>query len=286
MLTVDYDRFDLQAGDRLLDLGCGFGRHTFEALARGAHVVSCDMARGELEAIRFTTATMANDGTIDARLLRAEIQGDGVSLPFADESFDKVIAAEVLEHVDDDLAAFDELMRVLRPGGTVAVTVPAELPERLCWRLSSDYHAPAAVGGHVRIYSKHEVCEKLSGAGLDPCGSHRSHALHSPYWWLRCAVGPDRAVEDNAAVRLYHRLLEWDIVSAPWITRSAERLLNPVLGKSLVVYADKSPLRAGTAPSARAPAHAAGGSDTPSGATESSNRSEMSAPGKEPSCAA
>ena len=54
MLTVDYERFDVRAGDLLLDLGCGFGRHTYEALARGAHVVSCDMALPELEAIRNT----------------------------------------------------------------------------------------------------------------------------------------------------------------------------------------------------------------------------------------
>ena len=37
MLTVDYEKFELRAGDLLLDLGCGFGRHTYEALVRGAH---------------------------------------------------------------------------------------------------------------------------------------------------------------------------------------------------------------------------------------------------------
>ncbi len=54
MLTVDYEKFELRAGDLLLDLGCGFGRHTYEALVRGAHVVSCDMAMPELEAIKNT----------------------------------------------------------------------------------------------------------------------------------------------------------------------------------------------------------------------------------------
>ncbi len=246
MLTVDYDRFDLRAGDRLLDLGCGFGRHTFEALLRGAHVVSCDQARPELAAIRYTAAAMQTDSLLDAGLLREQIQGDGISLPFADESFDKVIASEVLEHVPDDIAAFDELMRVLRPGGSVAVTVPATLPERLCWKLSSDYHAPSAQGGHVRIYTEHEVREKLSGAGLDPTDSHKAHALHSPYWWLRCAVGVNNEIGDNRVVRAYNRLLEWDIVKRPWITRTAERILNPILGKSLIVYATKSPLRVKT----------------------------------------
>ena len=66
---------------------------------------------------------------------------------------------------------------------------------------------------------------------------HHAHALHSPYWWLRCAVGPKR--EDHALVSAYHRLLVWDITSAPFLTRFTERLLNPIVGKSLVVYSVK-----------------------------------------------
>jgi len=249
MLTVDYERFQLRAGDRLLDLGCGFGRHTYEALARGAHVVSCDMAMAELESIHNTAPILIDDGLFDGQLLHTQVQGDGTHLPFPDHSFDKVIASEVLEHVPDDIAAYDEFMRILKPGGTIAVTVPASLPERICWKISSDYHAPAVAGGHVRIYTEKEVRSKLAGAGFDPIGSHRTHALHSPYWWLRCAVGVNNEIDDNWTVKQYHRPLEWDIVKKPWLTRTADKLLNPVLGKSLVVYATKSPLRTSTAKS-------------------------------------
>ena len=243
MLTIDYDRFDLRAGDLLLDLGCGFGRHTYEALVRGADVVSCDMALPELEAIRNTAPILVDDGLFDGTLMRAQVQGDGTRLPYPDETFDKIIASEVLEHVPDDQAAYDEFMRILRPGGTIAVTVPATFPEKICWKLSDEYYAPKAEGGHVRIYTENEVREKLRGAGLDPVDSHRAHALHSPYWWIRCAVGVNNEIDDNWSVKTYHKLLEWDIVEQPWLTRTAEKVLNPVLGKSLVVYATKSPLR-------------------------------------------
>jgi SAM-dependent methyltransferase len=243
MLTVDYDKFDLHAGDLLLDLGCGFGRHTYEALVRGADVVSCDMALPELEAIRNTAPILVDDGLFDGSLLRSQVQGDGTRLPYPDETFDKIIASEVLEHVPDDQAAYDEFMRILKPGGTIAVTVPATFPEKICWKLSDEYYAPKAEGGHVRIYTEDEVREKLRGAGLDPVDSHRAHALHSPYWWIRCAVGVNNEVDDNWSVKTYHKLLEWDIVKQPWLTRTAEKVLNPVLGKSLVVYATKSPLR-------------------------------------------
>lgn len=62
-------------------------------------------------------------------------------------------------------------------------------------------------------------------------------ALHSPYWWLKCAVGPTN--DQNPLVKAYHQLLVWDITKAPRTTRWTEKLLNPVLGKSLVVYATK-----------------------------------------------
>ena len=58
----------------------------------------------------------------------------------------------------------NEIARVLRPGGQVAVTVPAWLPERICWRLSDDYHN--VPGGHVRIFTRAELETKLAQAGL------------------------------------------------------------------------------------------------------------------------
>ena len=239
MLTVDFDRLDIRPGERLLDLGCGFGRHAYEGLTRGADVVTCDLARPELESVLATAAMMVEEDQAFRNRLLAPIQGDGTRLPFADESFDKVIASEVLEHVPDDTTAFAELYRVLRPGGTIAVTVPAWLPEQICWRLSSDYHAPAAEGGHVRIYTSGQLRSRMEDAGFRPGAQHHAHALHSPYWWLRCAVGPDREINENRSVRAYHRLLEWDIVKQPLLTRTAERILNPILGKSLVLYASR-----------------------------------------------
>ncbi len=235
MLTVDYERLGVRDGERLLDLGCGFGRHAFGAVRLGAKVVAVDAASEEVTQVRDTIGAMLEAGEIRDVDEAGAVQGDALRLPFADGVFDRVIASEVLEHIPDDHSAMAELARVLRPGGTMAVTVPRFGPEAVNWALSNEYHD--VPGGHVRIYRRSTLVDRLRGAGLRLLDSHHAHALHSPYWWLRCVVGPKR--DDHPAVRAYHRLLVWDITSAPRSTRTAERLLNPVLGKSLVVYLEK-----------------------------------------------
>ncbi len=165
----------------------------------------------------------------------AMVVGDALDLPFPDASFDRVIAAEVLEHVPEDRRAMAELVRVLRPGGTMAVTVPRWFPELVCWALSDDYHQ--VPGGHIRIYRRRVLLDRLAGAGLRAYASHHSHGLHTPYWWLKCLVGV--ADDQHRLVQGYHRLLVWDITTASPLTRVPDRLLNPVIGKSLVVYLEK-----------------------------------------------
>jgi SAM-dependent methyltransferase len=237
MLTIRFDELGLKPGDRVLDVGSGFGRHVYECARRGAHVVALDYAADEVTDTRNTLAAMVEAGEITADKLIGVTRGDARNLAFPDGTFDVVITSEVLEHVQDDVAAIAEMMRVLRPGGRFAATVPAAFPETISWRLSDEYHAPKSVGGHVRIYAKTELRAKLSAAGLDVNGYHRAHALHSPYWWLKCAVGPSN--NDHPAVTKYRQFLEWDIIKQPRSTRIAERLLSPVLGKSSVFYGTK-----------------------------------------------
>lgn len=241
MLTIRFDRLGLRAGDLVLDVGAGFGRHVYECARRGAEVVALDYAADEVEQTRNTLAAMVVAGELRepgaGGTMAAAVRGDATKLPFADGSFDVVITSEVLEHVQDDVAAIAEMVRVLRPGGRFAATVPAWGPEVVNWKLSDEYHAPKAPGGHVRIYTRTELRAKLASAGLAVDGYHRAHALHSPYWWLKCAVGVGN--DDHPLVAKYRRFLEWDIIEAPRSTRVADRLLSPVLGKSAVFYATK-----------------------------------------------
>jgi SAM-dependent methyltransferase len=233
MLTVDYARLGVHSGDKVLDLGCGFGRHAYQAARLDAQVVAFDFGADEVRNVRDTFGAMADAGElhpVDSRV--GAVQGDALALPFPDNAFDRVIASEILEHIPDDEQAMRELARVLRPGGTMAITVPRAGPEFINWSLSHEYHN--VPGGHVRIYRQSQLVERLEGTGMRATGHHHAHGLHAPYWWLKCLVGTKN--DTNAAVAAYHRLLVWDIEKAPSVTRVTERVLNPLVGKSLVVY--------------------------------------------------
>lgn len=237
MLTVRYDRLRVGSGERVLDLGSGGGRHAFEAMRRGAAVVAVDSDRAAAkDCAAFMLALADEDAEVAGQAGSGTASvADALDLPFRSASFDRVIAAEVLEHVSDDRRAVAELVRVLRPGGTLAVTVPRWFPELVCWALSDDYHQ--VPGGHIRIYRRRTLIDRLTAAGLRPYASHHAHALHSPYWWLKCLVGVTNG--EHPLVERYHRLLVWDITTASPLTRIPDRVLNPVIGKSLVVYLEK-----------------------------------------------
>jgi SAM-dependent methyltransferase len=235
LLTVDFDKLGVQPGQRVLDLGCGGGRHAFELYRLGADVTAFDQDVEELENVSAMFAAMKAEGEVPEGAQAQTVSGDALALPFPDEHFDIVIASEILEHIPSDEEAMAELVRVVKPGGRVVVTVPRDWPERICWALSDEYHQ--VEGGHVRIYSATELIGKLTDAGLRFAFHHHAHALHSPYWWIKCAVGTDN--DDHPLAKAYHSFLVWDMMQAPWISRTAEKLLNPVAGKSLAVYLGK-----------------------------------------------
>jgi SAM-dependent methyltransferase len=230
LLTVDLERLELRPGERLLDAGCGEGRHCYGALERGARVVGLDLDPAGLRAAVSGLRQRARElGSLGEML-----QGDAFHLPFADGSFDKVICSEVMEHVHDYRAAARELARVTAPGGIVAVTIPTATSENLYLRVGDDYFE--SPGGHIRIFRPRQLAEGLAEAGLATVGVGFAHALHTPYWVLRSIAGLPNA-DESRLVRAYRLFLIRATVSR-FMTR-LEGILNYCFPKSLILYAEK-----------------------------------------------
>lgn len=221
MITFRPEHLAPLEGRRVLDLGAGGGRHAAWLRDHGALVVAGDLVvepteRGGVDWVRL----------------------DGSALPFADGSFDVVLCAEVLEHVAHPAQVVREARRVLAPGGQLVVSVPSAWPEAVCWALSLEYHG--VPGGHVRIWTLGGIRRLLEAEGFRVVARHRRHALHAPYWWARCLLGVERSGRDPRIEWLGWRLVKAAVGEAPLLAR-LETLLDPVLGKSLVLYAEAAP---------------------------------------------
>lgn len=233
MQTVNFRRFPLQKNHRVLDLGCGEGRHSIAAWLQRTTVCGVDLNPAVLHRTRAKQKDFLTSGGPEPAASGLKLCcADSLQLPFRDNLFDRIICSEMLEHIHDYVAALREVRRVLKPQGLLCISVPSYFPERVCWALSSEYAREP--GGHVRIFRSGALRRCVQKLGFQCYARHRAHALHSPYWWLRCLFWPRR--EEFPPLYLWHRLLVWDMMQRPRLTRWLEKFLNPLLGKSLVLY--------------------------------------------------
>ena len=236
MITIDFNRIPVDPGSRILDIGCGSGRHTCEAYrCRDVFVIGADLAIDDV---------MEASNRLQFHDQLGEHGGGAWQLNIADIRHLPYKRACIRSGYLLGGDGAHPGRKTGRPGTgqnpqarkTPGPFRPALLPERICWMLSHEYHK--ANQGHIRIYRKKRIINLLESAGFTHRGSHYAHSLHTPYWWLKCIVGPTR--DHHPLVRTYHRFLTWDIMKKPRLTRLLDRLLNPLMGKSLVLYFRKN----------------------------------------------
>lgn len=130
---------------RVLNAGAGQGSFSTRLEERGFRVTSVDSSPEALALLR-------------ERVRGEVVEADVTQLPFADDSFDAAVLGEVLEHVPDDAGALREVARVTRPGGVVAISVPA----------NPAYFGPSDEwAGHVRRYTSEALLALAESADLE-----------------------------------------------------------------------------------------------------------------------
>jgi SAM-dependent methyltransferase len=152
------DLLDPQPGWRVADIGCGPGAFAEALHARGAQVTAIDSARAMLDAVA-------------ARALGSElVQADALDLPLAGGSHDAACLVQVLEYVDDPVAALREAARVVRPGGAVLAgdtdwdTMGFNVADRALGRRVMQAHADLKPDG----WAGRRLRGWLTAAGLEP----------------------------------------------------------------------------------------------------------------------
>lgn len=232
--TVDLDLLGLERGERILDVGCGSGRHVLAASRRDCHAVGVELGAEDFRTVKVYLYLLAGEGGLRARVNLLVASGE--RLPFADGSFDRVVCTEVLEHVPNDRLLVDEFVRVLRPGGTIAVSVPDTYAEAITWWLLALQRF--RLEEHLRIYRRRQVVDLLKAVGLQIYARRYRHSLESLRWLLIWM-----SVEDGGAVKrisdTWEDFLTDRTVEDSAVLRFIDDIGNHVLPKSMVLYARK-----------------------------------------------
>ena len=158
-------------------------------------------------------------------------RGDVCALPFDDNSFDLVLATDIIEHVEDDAQALREIHRVLKPGAAAIITVPAF---KSLWGLQDE------VSHHYRRYTMGPLVERVGAAGLSAERRfYFNFLLFGPIWlarqvigWLNIKLKSENEVNSPLMNRVFGAVFHTDIALAP--------ILRMPFGVSAFVLARKA----------------------------------------------
>ena len=221
--------FPIRPEDTVLDIGCSDGGYAMFTARQGAEIILADVDAGKLEVAR------ARLEAIPARSVRILVT-DANPIPLADGSVSKVVAMEVLEHVDSPKLFMAELVRVAKPGALFLLTVPDEIVEGVQKHIAkpSYFEKP----NHIRIFKRGELERLALDAGLVVEHRMQYGFYHSVWWSLFWACG------DQELSPPWHPMLEnwartwWSLLEQPKGLQ-VKAALDEVMPKSQVIIARK-----------------------------------------------
>ena len=209
-----FEQFRPYVGKRVLDVGCAIGNITQYLLDRG-FVYGIDVVEEFTVEIKKRFADRLN---FKAALF--DIADPAVTF-LASESIDTIICVNVLEHVEDDGQALDNMKRILVPGGKLLLLVPA-----LQWL----YGTMDAADNHFRRYNKRMLRERLPAAGFTLEKVYYMNLVGIAGWFVNGKILKNELIS-TSHYSLYNKIVP--------IISKVESLIHPPIGLSLVSVATK-----------------------------------------------
>jgi SAM-dependent methyltransferase len=169
-----FEGFPINSEDSVLDIGCGDGPFSSFCAERGAEVIFADINAEKVAAIESMLKNSA------ARAIQGLVT-DAKPIPLPDGRVNKIIAMEVLEHVEDPAQFMRELVRVAKPGAQFLITVPDPLGESVQKKLAPDEYFEHP--NHIRVFQRDEFARLIEDAGLI-IERRADYGFYWSIWWF------------------------------------------------------------------------------------------------------
>ena len=205
-----FHMLDIKPGERILDVGCGIGYLSGLAKIRGADVVGIDMST---EALKYSRST----------LQESFVCGGAGSLPFIDNQFDKIIFADVIEHVPDDKLALQEIVRVAKPRASIVVSTPELEGLFTKTRLKTFLHEEddEYQKNYKEGYTTDSLCELMKQNSID---IHK--IAYSNYFLSEILLGVTKLAYASQRQR-YNSQSDLVVISSSWMFWIYKKMIFP-----------------------------------------------------------
>lgn len=221
--------FLIRPEDILLDIGCNSGGYAMYSARQGAEIILADVDAEQLEIAR------ARLEAIPARRVQTLVT-DANPIPLPDASVTRVVAMEVLEHVEDPAQFMSELVRVAKPGALFLLTVPDEVVEGVQKHVADPEYFERP--NHIRIFKRGELGKLAIDSGL--VIEHRlQYGFYHSVWWSLFWACPGQTLSAP-----WHPMLEswartWTSLLDQPSGMKVKLALDEVMPKSQVIVARK-----------------------------------------------
>jgi 2-polyprenyl-3-methyl-5-hydroxy-6-metoxy-1,4-benzoquinol methylase len=227
-----YSDFLITADDQVLDVGCGNGRYLFFCAEQGAHVSWVDIEEHKVEAMK---AALQDSSAASLSGYVSDCQPMPFDKPFAT----KIIASEVMEHVDSPAQFLSELYRIGLPGATYLITVPHQKSEETQKSFAPKEYFEKP--NHINIFSEEEVETLINQAGFEII-SQENTGFYQAIWWLFIWICPGEGlsterVQNSALMRSW--VQTWSELLKNERGAQVKKILDNVFPKRRVIVARK-----------------------------------------------